>query len=338
MCRTLHILQGYSAAGCFVEALHPDSASLLVNEDVLSCGPLPPFESAEQWTRLRGGYWGSVGWDGEPPSTFNGDFFHAISSIDETDSLVFWLGTGIAEQLMLAWSMHLLRLVRSRAKVSVVQFIRVEDRMDVWGLGLLNPDQFASHPPIEPLPSDAIQELQRYWAAMTSPDPTELLSLMAGASTHVPHLRASLNTLLLRYPDHRTGLGRWDREILQRVLEEGPSVTRAIGHAIAYNLNSELIGDVYLLSRLRRLAAPNVAHPLVNLSGNPHSLRECRAVVTETGKQVLAGRANAIELNGIDDWILGVHFDSRHGRVWRQREGVTPGSANSIELYAPPPG
>ncbi|HEY1214465.1 MAG TPA: DUF1835 domain-containing protein, partial [Bryobacteraceae bacterium] len=296
MSRTLHVLQGDSAAGCFIQALHPKRAFLLVNQDVLSCGPLPGFESAEQWTRLRGEYWDSVGWDGQPPSTFNSDFLQTISSIDETDSLVFWLGTGIAEQLMLAWSMHLLRLVRSRAKVSVVQFIRVKDRMDVWGLGLLNPDQIANHPPIEPLSCDAIQELQRYWAALTAPDPTELLSLLAGASTHVPHFRSSLNTLLLRYPDPGTGLGRWDREILKYIQEKGPSVVQVIGHVMGYNLDTELRGDGPLFLRLRGLAAPNRAHPLVSLSGNPREMRDCRATVTAVGEQVLAGRANAIEL------------------------------------------
>jgi hypothetical protein len=337
MSRTLHVLQGDSAAGVFRQALHPEPDTVLVNRDVLSCGPLPTFESAEQWTRLRGGYWNSVGWDGAPPSAFNGEFLHTISSIDESDSLVFWIGTGVAEQLMLVWSMHLLRVVRSRAKVRVVQFTRLKNRMDVWGLGLLNPDQLARHPSIEPLSSDAIQALQPFWAAVTSPDPTELLSLLAGASTHWPHLRASLNTLLLRYLDHETGLGRWDREILQRVLENGPSVTRAIGHALAYNLDSELIGDGYLFSRLRGLAAPNVAHPLVSLSGDPYNMRDCQAALTATGEQVLAGRANAIELNGIDDWILGVHLDSRHGRVWGRKEGATHGRPISIELYAHPP-
>src|SRR3954447_15810063 len=281
MSRTLHVLQGDSAAGCFRQALHPERGSMLVNQDVLSCGPLPAFESAEQWTRLRAEYWDSVGWSGQPPSTFNGDFLHKLSSIDESDSLVFWVGTGVAEQLMLAWSMHLLRLVRSRAKVNVVQFTRVADRIDVWGLGLLHPHQIASHPPTEPLSSDAIQELQRYWAAVTSPDPTELLSLVAGTSTLLPHLRASLNTLLLRYPDQRTGLGRWDRELLQCVQDKGPRVTRAIGEVMGLNFDADLVGDGVLFSRLRGLAAPNVAHPLVSLSGDSRNMRECQAFLTE---------------------------------------------------------
>ena len=29
--------------------MHPQPGELLVNEDVLSCGPLPPFRSIEEW-------------------------------------------------------------------------------------------------------------------------------------------------------------------------------------------------------------------------------------------------------------------------------------------------
>jgi hypothetical protein len=56
------------------------------------------------------------------------------------------------------------------------------------------------------------------------------------------------------------------------------------------------------------MAAPGVPHPLVTMSGDPYNMRECEVTLTEVGHEVLAGRANAIELNGIDDWILGVHL------------------------------
>ena len=44
--RTFHVIHGYSAAGTFHRALPEKSAQMLVHDDVLSCGPLPPFESA----------------------------------------------------------------------------------------------------------------------------------------------------------------------------------------------------------------------------------------------------------------------------------------------------
>jgi hypothetical protein len=51
-------------------------------------------------------------------------------------------------------------------------------------------------------------------------------------------------------------------------------------------------------------------------------MRDCEVAITEAGELVLAGRANAIELNGIDDWVFGIHLDSRQGSVW-YRKGNT---------------
>jgi hypothetical protein len=58
------------------------------------------------------------------------------------------------------------------------------------------------------------------------------------------------------------------------------------------------------------------------MSGDPYDMRTCEVVLTDAGESVLATRTNAVELNGIDDWILGVHLDSKRGSVWYQREGT----------------
>jgi hypothetical protein len=33
------------------------------------------------------------------------------------------------------------------------------------------------------------------------------------------------------------------------------------------------------------------------------------------------GTRNAVELNGIDDSVLGVHLDSKQGTVWYRKDG-----------------
>src|SRR6266581_2745178 len=84
-----------------------------------------------------------------------------FTRLRDTDSIVLWIGVGAAEQLLLAWVVHLLKFSGSRAQVSVVQFTRAGKRnMDVWRLGLLNPDQIEHHPPVEQLSSEAIAELE----------------------------------------------------------------------------------------------------------------------------------------------------------------------------------
>jgi hypothetical protein len=304
--------------------MHPKPGELLVNDDVLSCGPLPPFRSLEQWTGLREAYWDSVAPSDSPqPLMFNGDFLENALAIRDADSIVVWLGIGAAEQLLLAWVVQLLKFNGSRARVSVVQFARVgETSMDVWGLGLLNPERIKHHPPIEQLSAETISELERCWAAVTSPDPAGLLAVLSQTPARLPHFRSSLQRLVHRYPDYRTGLGRWEFELLRSTKEKGPKVARVIGHTIGNNFDADLVGDDYLFSRLRRLGDSDLAHPLVTLSGDPSSMRESAVSLTDTGESVLAGRANAIKLNGIDDWVLGVHLDSKQSMVWYQKDGT----------------
>jgi hypothetical protein len=43
--------------------------------------------------------------------------------------------------------------------------------------------------------------------------------------------------------------------------------------------------------------------------------------MTEAGQRIVSGAVNAVELNGIDDWIGGVHLDSSSNRVWFTKDG-----------------
>ncbi len=82
------------------------------------------------------------------------------------------------------------------------------------------------------------------------------------------------------------------------------------------------VGDSYLFHRLHRLANTALPRPLLTLSGETATLRGTMLHLTRDGEAVLAGYANAVEWNGVDNWIGGVHLESRHGRVWF-REGQT---------------
>jgi hypothetical protein len=302
--------------------MRPNRGDLLANEDVLSYGPLLPFQSLEQWAGIREAYWHSL-----LPSGYETPLYRDLSAnaeaLREAESIVLWLGLGAAEQLLLAWTVQLLKRIGSDAEVDVVQFTRVGERnASVWGMGLLNPERIRNHPPAERLTPQSIVELERIWEAVTSSDPTALLSALSEEITHVPHIRASLRPLLHRYPDHKTGLGRWESELLRCAQESGPKVIRVIAHALGDNFDADMVGDGFLFSRLLRLGGAELAHPLVTISGDSTTMRGCEVVLTDAGQSVLAGHANAVELNGIDDWILGVHLDSRRGPVWYHKQGT----------------
>ena len=111
-------------------------------------------------------------------------------------------------------------------------------------------------------------------------------------------------------------------KLLKYTQEKGPRAIRVVGFCLGHGFDADLVGDLYLFSRLLQLGNADLAHPLVKLSGNPDDVRSWEVVLTDAGEAVLAGRANAVELNGIDDWILGVHLDSHNGSVWYHKEGT----------------
>ncbi|HEY5754275.1 MAG TPA: DUF1835 domain-containing protein [Steroidobacter sp.] len=326
MSATIHLIQGLSAAGCLQQALRPKRGELLANEDVLSCGPLVPMSTDDEWARMRERYWASIPLRVEAPEGYgrcvSWDLFENAPALRDASTIVFWIGLGVAEQLFLAWAVQWLRRLGSRAELNVIQFVNVGSRnMSAWSLGLLNPDMLKQHPPSKELSPQAIDELECCWTKMMSSAPEGLLSVLSGASTHSPYFRNAARQIIERFPDHKTGLGRFDLELLKQASSHG-QVLRVIGNTLAENFDADMVGDAYLFSRLLQLGDSALAHPLVKISGNPTTMRDCEVSLSEAGESVLAGRANAVELNGIDDWVLGVHLDSKLGRVWYRKDGV----------------
>ena len=322
MKRILHVMYSLERSGMETMLLSSGKEWLRhgYRSDIVAT--MPPFRSIEEWARLREAYWDSIA-SSDERRPFNRDLLANTRALCELDSIVVWVGVGAAEQLLLAWMVKLLKLIGSRAQIQVVQFTRTgRYNADVWGLGLLNPDQLKHHPPAQPVAAETLLELERLWDRVTSPDPAGLLSVLSEETARLQHSRASLKSLVHRYPDYQTGLGRWESELLKRTQEKGPRAARIIGEVIGLNFDADLVGDLVLFARLHQLASPDLAHPLVTLSGDPHDLRNCQVALTEAGESVLAARANAVELNGIDDWVLGVHLDSRHGSVWYHKNGT----------------
>jgi Domain of unknown function (DUF1835) len=320
----IHVALGDSAAASLREANTLSvGAKLLPLRDHLGCGPLPPLRFLAQWRDLRRAFWESV--ERSDPDWPSFDLPDDLAILGDARSITLWLGTGLADQLQLAWLVQALRLLGADpARLSTVQFSGVGRKVfEVVSVAVLNPAEIAAHPPASPLTEAAIAELDAAWTAMTAPDPAALAGYLAGSSSALPLLPRALRTLFGRYPDHRSGLGMWDRHLLKHTAGHGPSAARIIGYTMAAAMDTpDWVGDSYLFHRLQRLGAADIPHPLVSLNRHHAPMRETTAEITETGRAVLRGKANAVRLNGIDDWVAGVHLDSRAGRVWFNQDGA----------------
>jgi uncharacterized protein DUF1835 len=315
--REIHIAHGLSAPGSLRQALNLSPDSILANQDVLSCGPLLPFRSLEEWRMQREAYWGDI-YQGE--ISFNEserDLPTNSSIVCEAESLLLWIAKGLAEQLLLCWTMQFLRVLNIEPqRLKVIQFERYSDcDMEIWGLGSLNPTELRAHPTPQQLTTDALKELDETWSAVTAAEPTGLLALLSKPSRSLPYLRSSLRSILGRFPNRDTGLNYWEMELLKNVSDRGPRAIRVIAYTLS-TVIEDLVGDAWLFDRLSRLADSSLPHPLLNFTGNPASMRECDFTLTDAGRSVLAGRANHVTLNGINDWVGGVHLDSASGNIW----------------------
>src|SRR5262249_19313369 len=209
------------------------------------------------------------------------------------------------------------------SRLTIIQYECLgQQRAEIVGIGELNADHVRAHPPARPLDPTEIEELDAAWAALVSPDPAPLMSLIASGPGRLPFLRRDLRFLLDRYPDSRSGLNLFDRLLLQYVPEYGPRAVRVIGHVMTHDFHRpDWVGDVYLFARMRRLAGADHPYPLLTLNSAMASIHETTVALTDAGPALLPGDANPVHLNGIEDRIPGVHLNPSAGRVWFRQEG-----------------
>jgi Domain of unknown function (DUF1835) len=319
----VHIVPGPSAGGCLQTGLGISPDLVLINHDLLSCGPLPPLGSLDDWRDVRQGYLRSL--DREDPAFAFGnqhrDLLSNLERLRAARTITLWIGTGLAEQLLLVWTVAVLRrLGVDTGKFQTVQFSRDRSH-EIVGVGVLNPSQFKEHPAPTKLDDAGIREAAIAWEAVTAAEPDALLAFLTAREHSLPFLQRSLFALLYRYPELSTGLNAWEYQLLRYVREEGPKATRVVGYTMAHDMDfPDWVGDSYFFHRLHRLADAALPRPLLTLSGDTGTLRGTEVHITPDGEDVFAGKASALEWNGIDDWIGGVHLDSRQGRVWFHKD------------------
>jgi hypothetical protein len=232
------------------------------------------------------------------------------------------MGSGLSDQLLLPSTVHLFELLGIElAKLSTVQFSRFPGKpVEIVGLGMLAPNELKNHPAPVPVSEAGIAEIKRAWTMVTAPEPGGLLAFLREEAAVYPLLRRALKTIIARYPDEQTGLNYIDWDLLKLSKAHGPKVATVITHAIIGNAEHlDPVGDIYLLARLRGLADPALPHPALSLAGDSFSIRGCEVRVSAAGEDVLAGRKNFVEVNGVDDWVGGVHLDSRAAVMWFRR-------------------
>ena len=328
--QALHVVSGDSPAGLLKVALHLGRGQFLVNEDPISCGPAPATSDLSVWRSTREGFIKDmlVEW---PDFSFSEYSDHGLlmnaERLGRETSVIVWAARGLPEQLLLAWTVFLYdRYALDMSNLRVAQFENLRPRQRVLGMGELSSENIRKFCP-EPrqLNLDEVEDVRRAWRVYTSNDP-EALSRYAAENGPMPSLHQAMSQLVHRYPDAQSGLGVWDERLLHYTLAKGPAAVRVIGYTIAYGDTLDVVGGDYLFLRLMALGRAELAAPLVSITGDARCMRGCEVKLTSFGNEVLAGEANHIETNGIDDWIGGVHLNDEEPVTFRQGDRlILPG-------------
>jgi hypothetical protein len=314
----VHVILGDSAAAIFRRAFRPAPGQLLIDRDVLSCGPTAQCPSVEAWESMRGNYWRGVVPAVENAGPLPGlDLAEIAQRLQAAERVTLWTSTSVSEQLFIAHMIH--RTHEAGGDIRRIRWVRFDQ---VAGTGELDEARMAAHPEPAAIPAPELSDYRDAWAALTSPDPAVLERFEDTHPQANPWLKRAMRLLMRRYPEKHTGLPWWDFTLLSEVPTHGPEAARVIGSTIAdYWDEGDFVGDWYLFARLLRLADPRLPRPLLDVQGNRADMRACRVTLTPFGIEVLECRAPNYPANPIDDWASGVRLSSADQRLWFREDG-----------------
>jgi len=331
---TQHITNGDCAADKLRQFL-TDPVS--ITADVLHDGPAPHVD-LDTWHTLRAKSLEPAGGDRDAFEERRRGFAawdRAIVESTQHDEVVLWFEHDLFDQLALIRTLDLLASAvvsgssrttsgLTRTRVSLICIDRFPGVDRFIGLGQLTPQQLASLVDTrQPVTDEQYATATKAWNTFRAPDPSELVEFVRRiglkADTALPFLRDALKRFLEEYPSTANGLSRTADAALSE-LEAGPRSGLDLFMATQAHEERPFMGDWGFYDLVHQLAnarvplvtiAPPEAQP--NSTTHPDRLRAHIITITDAGRDVVAGRKDAVALNGLDVWRGGVHLVAAGG-------------------------
>lgn len=326
---TLHITNGDSVGGTLGDL---SNDPVLPWRDVLHEGPVPGDVDAQKLRETRARFLADdfgVQYDLVLADITGRDA--QVAAMGANDHIVLWFEPDLYDQLQLLQILAQLYLkpVANRPRVTIVE----ADEL----LGTLKPNQLAKYHDQQRDVRDVDFELAAEgWEAFTSSNDT-LLKQFANTETALhaansyasdsavvlPYVHAAIRRMLQEYPSPVNGLSRSEQQILDVLLQGPRTMGETYQQSHAPKEEWIWLGDTTFVSYVERMADTDV--PLIEFDGaagdtGPDAERDRwdmsrgaafwsqKIRLTKTGEVVAKGEANAVDLNGIDRWIGGVHL------------------------------
>ena len=313
-----HIVRSDGAAAELKDCFGLLRDRLLIDYDNLAHGPLVPHDNTATWQLAREAFWRELpdqfGFDEH--YNFLGTFPARLEAerdrLADAETIYLWLGPLLSEVLLLGFILTVFnRLQIDPARIRLVDLSPVRTPIGVEpSIGSLSCKYLKQIGPWRGLNDGHQTAYRELWLAVAAPAPDRLVAI-GGSSAYPEPIGTAAKAYMARYPSTASGLGFWEQRTLDKCKDSRQKVARIVGDIFGDTLElsrdkPDWPNDRWLFHRLKRMADPALPHPLVKLYGKGEKMRETEVNLTDAGRAVLAGEANAIALNGIEDRIGGV--------------------------------
>lgn len=320
----LHIHNGDSTSGTAKKTAIPGEH--LAWREALVCGPAPGGLSEDEFRRVRADHLsGAYGVNHEECEKELRDQDDALARFSDHEEVVLWFEHDLFCQVQLVYLLDWFsRRELGKTKLSLICVGEFPGIEGFRGLGQLNEEQLVSlFPERQEVSPPQLHLGSKTWHVYSSPDATELLSLLDSDLSAIPFLKRALMKHLQRFPSTNNGLGKIENVGLE-LIARGYRNFKSLFPAFARRESEYGFGDAQFYLELKRLA--DASAPLLTLSngGKGASMDSAQILlssfeITELGKAVLDGKQDFVRRNGIDYWLGGVHLEGDEA-AWRWEE------------------
>ena len=273
-------------------------------------GPAPRGLDAAAWQEIRARFIADAGYASlEEARRYLKSCHDSLAAFPQHEEVVLWLDYRLSDQLILIMALDWFsRQNLGNVKLSLICIASYPGLDRFFGLGQLTADQLAPLADSRAsVTDDQFRLAQAAWNAFTSPDPTDIERLIGSGASALPFIAAALRRHLEQFPSVDSGVSRTERQAFSMLNEQGSLPRRQLFSGVQRLEEQVFMGDSSFYRLMRELSSAR--HPLIQES-------QSELTLTEAGRDVIEGRADHIDLNGIDRWLGGVHLQG-DAAAWR---------------------
>ena len=246
--------------------------------------------------------------------------FESKRFIAESETIYIWVGNKLADQLFLLWAVKYISLLNTKHfNVKLIQedtYLANYTKLKSWQ-DLTSSTFESTIRQIQYISDEELEYIYNSWDAITDNNPLALLSHVKDVCTGLPSLSVSLNYLLKKYPYSTTGLNYYDDFVLRKIREVGSNAIDIVVEIVDCSMNmQEYYGENILKYIFSKYSSTELIQPLLRIHNSDGPLKDMRIDITDVGNDVLDYRANYVYMNGINDWVCGVHLCSSSEKCW----------------------